>query len=145
MLGLKLNHVSKRGHWSYHIGIFMYSSIPWYWGMLCQQLVLRAGISNYIPQYLWDVITFPCPWYLLLAQHSYIKICNLHYSGVTWALKHLILLQLNCLLKNLTDLSTMKIAKPSITSPLWREPTNDHGFPSQRANNAGNISMSSRN
>ena len=26
--------------------------------------------SDYIPQYLWDVITCPCPWYLILAQHS---------------------------------------------------------------------------
>ena len=26
--------------------------------------VLRAGTSNYIPQFLWDVITCPCPWYL---------------------------------------------------------------------------------
>ena len=24
------------------------------------------------PQYLWDVITCPCPWYLILAQHSWI-------------------------------------------------------------------------
>ena len=37
---------------------------------LCQKQVSKAGRSNYIPQYLWDVITFPCPWYLLLAQHS---------------------------------------------------------------------------
>ena len=27
--------------------------------------VSRAGTSNYIPQYLCDVITCPCPWYLL--------------------------------------------------------------------------------
>ena len=38
--------------------------------MLCQKQLSRAGISNYIPQYQWDVITYPCPWYLLLAQHS---------------------------------------------------------------------------
>ena len=36
-----------------------------------EQQVTRAGTSNYIPQYLWDVITCPCPWYLLLAQHSW--------------------------------------------------------------------------
>ena len=29
----------------------------------CQKLVSRAGTSNYIPQYLWDVITCPCPWF----------------------------------------------------------------------------------
>ena len=39
-------------------------------GVLCQKQVPRAGTSNYIPQILWDVITFPCPWYLLLAQQS---------------------------------------------------------------------------
>ena len=32
-----------------------------------QKHVWRAGTSNYIPQILWDVITFPCPWCLLLA------------------------------------------------------------------------------
>ena len=36
------------------------------WGVLLP----KAGTSNYIPQYLWDVITCPCPWYLLLTQHS---------------------------------------------------------------------------
>ena len=40
------------------------------WGVLRQKQVSRAGTSNYIPQYLWDVITCPCPWYLFLAQHS---------------------------------------------------------------------------
>ena len=35
-----------------------------------QQQVSRAGTSKYIPVILWDVITCPCPWYLLLAQHS---------------------------------------------------------------------------
>ena len=29
-----------------------------------QKQVSWAGTSNYIPQYLWDVITCPCPWYL---------------------------------------------------------------------------------
>ena len=40
------------------------------WGMLCQKQVSRARTNNYSPQYLWYVITCPCPWYLLLAQHS---------------------------------------------------------------------------
>ena len=35
--------------------------------------VSRAGSSNYIPQYLWDVITCPCPWYLLLTNKSTIE------------------------------------------------------------------------
>ena len=28
-------------------------------------------MRNYIPQYLWDLITCPCPEYLLLSQHSW--------------------------------------------------------------------------
>ena len=40
------------------------------WGASCQKQVSRAGTSDYIPQYLWDVITCPCPWHLLQAQHS---------------------------------------------------------------------------
>ena len=38
----------------------------------CQKQVSRAGTSNYIPQYLWDVITCTWPWYLLQAQHFWI-------------------------------------------------------------------------
>ena len=44
-------------------------SLSWsinHWGLVCQKKVSRAWTSNYIPQYLWDVITSPCPWYLLL-------------------------------------------------------------------------------
>ena len=40
------------------------------WELVCQKQVSRAGTSNYIPQKLWDVITYPCPWYLLLAYKS---------------------------------------------------------------------------
>ena len=29
------------------------------------------GTNNYISQNLWDVIICPCPWYLLLAHHSW--------------------------------------------------------------------------
>ena len=31
-------------------------------GVLCQKQLSRTWTSNYIPQYLWDVITCPCPW-----------------------------------------------------------------------------------
>ena len=31
--------------------------------------VSRAGTSNYIPHLLWNVVTYPCPLYLLFAQH----------------------------------------------------------------------------
>ena len=39
------------------------------WGVLCQKQLSRARTINYIPQYKWDVITHPCSWPLLLAQH----------------------------------------------------------------------------
>ena len=32
------------------------------WTLVCQKKVSRAGTSIYIPQYMWDVITCPCPW-----------------------------------------------------------------------------------
>ena len=38
-------------------------------GALCQKQISRAGINNYIPQCLWDVIVCPCPWYLLPTQN----------------------------------------------------------------------------
>ena len=44
---------------------------------VCQKFVSRAGTSNYIPYYLWDVITCHYPWYLLLAQHSsFVNLCR---------------------------------------------------------------------
>ena len=40
------------------------------WGPVWQKRVSRAGTSNYITKILWDVITGPFPWYLLLAHTS---------------------------------------------------------------------------
>ena len=40
------------------------------WGLKCHKQLSRAGTSNYISQIPWAVITWPCPWYLLLAHHS---------------------------------------------------------------------------
>ena len=45
---------------------------------LCEKQVSRAGPINYIPQYLWDVITCPCPWYLL--QSSQLNWCKSDYN-----------------------------------------------------------------
>ena len=45
---------------------------------MCQEQVPRVGTSNYIPQYLWDVITCPCPWYLHLAYKS----SFVHLNGI---------------------------------------------------------------
>ena len=54
------------------------------WGVLCQKQVSRTGTSNYIPQTLWYVITSPCCWYLLLAQHIIIlRIYSYHIEGLT--------------------------------------------------------------
>ena len=54
---------------------------PHTWSVLCEKQVSSAGTCNYIPQYLWDIITFPCPWYLLLAQHSsYDSLCAEYIS-----------------------------------------------------------------
>ena len=39
-------------------------------GVFCQRHASRAGPDNYIPRYLWDVTTYRCLSYLLLAQHS---------------------------------------------------------------------------
>ena len=39
-------------------------------GLVCRRQVSRAWISNDIPEYLWDVITYPCPRYMPLAQKS---------------------------------------------------------------------------
>ena len=39
------------------------------WKVLWQNQVSRTGTIDYILQYLWDVITCPCPWYLLLKQN----------------------------------------------------------------------------
>ena len=40
------------------------------WRVLRQKQVSRTGTSNYNPHILWGVIICPCPWYLLLTQHS---------------------------------------------------------------------------
>ena len=39
------------------------------WTSVVPEAGIKGRESNYIPQILWDVITCPCPWYLLLAQH----------------------------------------------------------------------------
>ena len=47
--------------------------------MLRQKHVSRAGIRNYISRYLWDVITYSWPWYLLL---SYYPISRSHHPNL---------------------------------------------------------------
>ena len=38
-----------------------------------EKQVSRAETSNYVPQIIWDVITWPCPWYPLLVTKSSIQ------------------------------------------------------------------------
>ena len=40
------------------------------WGLVCHKRVSRAWISDYIPQILWDVISYACPRYLFLTYTS---------------------------------------------------------------------------
>ena len=54
---------------------------PYNWWVLCQKQVSMAGTSNYAPQYLWDVITCPCPWYLLPAS------CTTHLNSYSIAVE----------------------------------------------------------
>ena len=57
---------------------------PRIWGVLCQKQVSRALTSNYIPHYLWDVITCPCPWYL----HTFGSTLLICTRPVTWQWGH---------------------------------------------------------
>ena len=41
------------------------------WWLVCQKQESSAGTSNYIPQYLWGVVTCPCLCYVLLAHQSW--------------------------------------------------------------------------
>ena len=52
--------------WSYH---FLYTVDRNNWGVFCQKQMSRTETSNYIPQYMWDVITCLRPWDMLLTQH----------------------------------------------------------------------------
>ena len=58
--------------WRYIYELFEVSTIrkELKFGFVCQKQVSRAGTSNYIPQILWNVITYSCPWYLPLAHKS---------------------------------------------------------------------------
>ena len=44
-----------------HSKVCIFLGIYCIWGLVYQKQVSRAGTCNYIPQYLWDVITSPCP------------------------------------------------------------------------------------
>ena len=44
-----------------------YMDLKVIWEVLYQKQISRVGNSNYIPLILWDIITHPCLWNLLLA------------------------------------------------------------------------------
>ena len=53
-------YVFPFGHWPVIFGSsgwVQYSITP-----MAEKYASRAGASKYIPQYLWDMITCPCPW-----------------------------------------------------------------------------------
>ena len=70
-------HNSMLTNWS-----FVFLALTHQYVCLWQKQVSRGGASNYISQILWDVITCPCPWYLLLAQHT----SYMTYMSLSWRL-----------------------------------------------------------
>ena len=86
-----------------------------------QKQVSRAGTNNYISQYLRDVITCPCPWYLLLAHNSLNKphivvelTYDRHAASDHW--------QFDRLFNSLFRPTTKETLKVHITGPLWGNP-----------------------
>ena len=59
--------------WTRHITVTTHI-IHYTWGLAYHKQVSRAGKSNYIPQIVWDVITCPCPWHMIL-------LCKPSYGG----------------------------------------------------------------
>ena len=58
-------------------------------GLWCQKQVSRIWISNYIPRYQWDAVTYPCHRYLLQAQSpriSWFRTVHLTLKKSTWGL-----------------------------------------------------------
>ena len=63
-------HTKWSGKWLWYITCSSCSRINSHMRSIVQKQVSRVGTSNYIPQYLWDVITCLYHWYLILAQRS---------------------------------------------------------------------------
>ena len=66
------------------------------WWVLCQELVSRTYVFIASYKILWDVITYPCPRYLLLAQNSsykvlvppYLSYMGMHKQCMKWPVTH---------------------------------------------------------
>ena len=67
LLLFPVNNSMRSNSWRVH-------SYGFSWGIVCQKQLSGAWTRNYIPQYLWDVITCPHPWYLFLAHESSYKL-----------------------------------------------------------------------
>ena len=76
-----LGHLMSCIDWNAEFFISKHETDIYFSGLLCQKQVSRARTSNYIPQFLWDVITCPWPWYLLLAQYPSFLIFPMHQNG----------------------------------------------------------------
>ena len=63
----------------YNLIIISCPQISPFWGRVCQKKLSRAGTSNYIPQILWDVTSYPCTWYPFLVHNS-----TVHEIVVEW-------------------------------------------------------------
>ena len=61
--------------------MFPFDDVIMNWELLYRKPTSRVGTSNYTPQYLWDVITWPCPWYLLMTYMS--SWCNQSKENTT--------------------------------------------------------------
>ena len=61
------SHASQIAFKLTHVPYALYST----YGFVCKKQVSGAGTSNYNPQYMWDVITCPRPWYWHLAHKSW--------------------------------------------------------------------------
>ena len=127
------------------------------WGVSCEKPVSMARTSNYTPYILWDVITCPYPWHLILAQHSSYKgmssgssdfdrsftfLVTLHYTDVIMTtMASQITRPHGCLLKRLFGCRSKKTSQLRVTglcagnSPVTGE------FPAQMASNADNFSI----
>ena len=67
--------------WAVYIGVVLFwtsLSLSVRLFLIYEGLCVRSRYprtSNYIPQILWDVITCPCPWYLILI-HKFSYVCS---------------------------------------------------------------------
>ena len=96
------------------LGIYCISSRD-IWRLISQEHVSRTGTSNYNSHYLWDVITRPFLWQLLLANEpSYCIISTIHTYPVTSIWLHHF--NVECLSK-LRNSSVFQIAWKDI--PSW--------------------------